>query len=45
MDILARNGDVGEEVLVVEAEVGLLVVEGNNALVGEEDLPVQSISC
>ena len=46
VDVLARDGDVREEVLVVEAEVRVLVVERDDALVGEENLPadMESVS-
>jgi hypothetical protein len=37
---LTGDGDLGEEFLVVEAEVGIFVVEGDDAFVGEEDFPV-----
>lgn len=33
-------GDLGEELLLEQAVVGVFVVEGNSALVGEEDLPL-----
>jgi len=44
MDVLAGDGHLGEQVVVVGEEVGVLVVERDDALVRKEDLPVQTCS-
>lgn len=40
VDVLARDGHLGEELLVVESEVGVFVVQRDETLVCKEDLPV-----
>jgi len=40
VDVLPRYRDLGEEDVVVELEVAVFVIEGDEPLVGKEDLPV-----
>lgn len=42
VNVLTRDRDMREEVFVVEAEVGVFVIERHYALVREEHLPVGS---
>lgn len=39
MNVLTRDGNLGEEVFVVGEEVAVGVVEGDDSFVGEENLP------
>jgi hypothetical protein len=46
VDLLARDAgsrDLGEQALVDNSVVGVLVIERDDAFVGEEDLPVRGV--
>lgn len=39
MDPFARDGELGEEMVFAQLEVGVIMVQGNGALIGKEYLP------